>query len=175
MIHDENDENADDENDENADDDDDDDDDDADKWRSFALDLNAIWPALYRTTGPDVWDNPQRYSLLRREAGLVLPGGRFRESYYWDSYWIVRGLLACGMAATAEGVASNLLQDVADFGFVPNGGRVYYSHRTQPPLLALMVADVARAPALLLSSSDSSSSDSDSPDSDSTDSNIDKS
>ena len=48
-------------------------------------------------------ENPERYSLLRRRRGLVLPGGRFRETYYWDSYWIVRGLLVCGMQETASG------------------------------------------------------------------------
>lgn len=44
-------------------------------------------------------------------------------------------------------MVENLLQDVEDFGFVPNGGRAYYTNRTQPPFLALMVADVARATA----------------------------
>ena len=73
------------------------------KWRKFAFDLNQIWPALYRTTGGAVGENPERYSLLRRRRGLVLPGGRFRETYYWDSYWIVRGLLVCGMQETASG------------------------------------------------------------------------
>lgn len=37
------------------------------------------------------------------------------------------------------GLVSNLLDDVAMFGFVPNGGRLYYLNRSQPPLLADMV------------------------------------
>ncbi len=32
----------------------------------------------------------------------VVPGARFREVYYWDSLWAVRGLLASGMHATAQ-------------------------------------------------------------------------
>lgn len=60
---------------------------------SFAYDINQIWLQLYREMNQDVFENPQRYSILRRRNGLVLPGGRFRETYYWDSYWIVRGLI----------------------------------------------------------------------------------
>ena len=50
----------------------------------------------------------------------IVPGERFRETYYWDSYWTVLGLIACGMLDTAEGVARNLLSLVERFGFVPN-------------------------------------------------------
>ena len=116
-----------------------------DTWREFGLALNNIWPDLYRVVNASVFAEPQRYSLLLREAGLVLPGGRFRETYYWDSYWIVRGLLVCGMVDTAQGVVQNLLDDVSDFGFVPNGGRAYYTQRSQPPLLASMMLEVVRA------------------------------
>jgi alpha,alpha-trehalase len=57
----------------------------------------------------------------------------------------VEGLLASGMIDTARGLVQNLLDDVASFGFVPNGGRIYYLNRSQPPLLCEMVATVARA------------------------------
>jgi alpha,alpha-trehalase len=70
---------------------------------------------------------------------MMVPGGRFRESYYWDSWWIVRGLLVCDMNITAQNVINNLLDDVNSFGFVPNGGRIYYLDRSQPPLLSDMV------------------------------------
>lgn len=65
-------------------------------------------------------------------------------SYYWDSYWGVIGLLHCGMYQTAEGVVLNLVHLLDTFGFVPNGGRVYYSlpGRSQPPLLSHMVRQV---------------------------------
>jgi len=32
---------------------------------------------------------------------LVIPGGRFKEGYYWDSYWIVKGLIASNMLDSA--------------------------------------------------------------------------
>lgn len=70
---------------------------------------------------------------------MIVPGGRFREFYYWDSYWIIRGLLVSQMDQTAKGMLENFLSIVDTYGFVPNGGRIYYSQRSQPPLLTAMV------------------------------------
>jgi len=69
------------------------------------------------------------------------------HSYYWDSYWVVMGLLRCNMTATAKGVVLNLVHLLDTFGFVPNGGRVYYAlpGRSQPPLLSSMVMEVWQA------------------------------
>ncbi|CAH2243731.1 jg8790 [Pararge aegeria aegeria] len=65
--------------------------------------------------------------------------GRFREFYYWDSYWIIKGLLLSEMHATATGMVTNFLDIVDRYGFIPNGGRIYYLMRSQPPLLIPMV------------------------------------
>lgn len=64
---------------------------------------------------------------------------RFREFYYWDSYWIVRGLLISEMHSTVKGMLHNFLDMVDIYGMVPNGGRIYYERRSQPPLLIAMV------------------------------------
>lgn len=115
----------------------------AEPWRGWALDLNARWKELGRSSRA----RPGTTSLLALKHGFVAPGGRFREPYYWDTYWIVLGLLACDMRNTARGVISNLLAYVDDFGHVPNGGRVYYLNRSQPPMLSEMVVayvDAAR-------------------------------
>ncbi|XP_026677309.1 trehalase-like [Diaphorina citri] len=61
------------------------------KYRQFALDLNQIWKELGRIVKQDVRDNPQLYSLIYTPNGFFIPGGRFRELYYWDTYWIVQG------------------------------------------------------------------------------------
>jgi alpha,alpha-trehalase len=68
---------------------------------------------------------------------LVL--GRFREFYYWDTYWIVKALLHCDMSTTVKGIIENFLSMVRTHGIVPNGGRIYYLKRSQPPFLTLMV------------------------------------
>ena len=48
-------------------------------------------------------------SLLPMQRWAVIPGARFREVYYWDSYWVIRGLLVAGMATTAQVLVMRLL------------------------------------------------------------------
>ena len=90
------------------------------RLRTWARALHAAWPRLGRRTAVR---DAACTSLLARAHGLVVPGGRFRETYYWDSLWIVKGLLACGLRATAAGVVDNLLDDVARFGRAPRARR----------------------------------------------------
>ncbi|OLQ08415.1 Trehalase [Symbiodinium microadriaticum] len=110
--------------------------------RQWAMALHQIWKDLCRKQRPAVAAAAQRHSALPQRFASVVPGGRFRETYYWDTYWIVRGLLLSGMNDTAKGVVENLLDYVRQFGFVPNGGRVYYLDRSQPPMLGEMVQAV---------------------------------
>ncbi|GMF62869.1 unnamed protein product [Phytophthora fragariaefolia] len=132
--------------------------------RGWAMELHKLWKVLARVPaaiapaqtvkGSFLYSQPivaapgDPQSILGRkfhgENVLVVPGGRFRESYYWDSYWIVQGLLVSGLRQTARGVVNHLLEYVAEFGFVPNGGRVYYLTRSQPPMLSDMVRVVAK-------------------------------
>lgn len=68
-----------------------------------------------------------------------MPGGRFLEFYYWDSYWIVSGLMHSEMYDTVKGMLRNFFSVIDQYGFIPNGGRIYYLIRSQPPMLASMV------------------------------------
>jgi len=43
------------------------------------------------------------------------------------------------MYDTTRGILENFLSMVSKYGFLPNGGRVYYIQRSQPPLLIPMV------------------------------------
>ena len=114
-------------------------------FHNFTASLNQLWFLLGRQIHPDVYLHPDRHTLLPlRHDKMVVPGGRFREFYYWDSYWIVRGLLLCNMTATARLVVENLVGMVDAYGFVPNGSRQYYLTRSQPPFLALMVEFVGQ-------------------------------
>ena len=56
--------------------------------------------------------------------------GRFREFYYWDTYWIVKALLHYDMTTTVRGMIENFLMMVKTYGLVPNGGRIYYTKRS---------------------------------------------
>jgi len=108
-------------------------------YKQWALGLNQVWKTLARKVKDDVRLHPDRYSLIWVPNGFAIPGGRFRELYYWDTYWIVNGMLLCDMPKTARGVIDNIASLVEQFGFMPNGGRVYYLNRSQPPMLTLMV------------------------------------
>ncbi|VDM43237.1 unnamed protein product [Toxocara canis] len=107
--------------------------------RRWALHLHRIWRDLCRRVKDDVRQHQELYSLLYVPHPFVIPGGRFREFYYWDSFWILKGLLFSEMYETAKGVIRNLAYMVEHHGFVPNGGRVYYLVRSQPPLLSPML------------------------------------
>ncbi|ENN70552.1 hypothetical protein HUJ04_007985 [Dendroctonus ponderosae] len=111
-----------------------------DEIKTFASDLVGIWPSLGRKVSSTVFQNPEKHSLIGVPNGIIIPGGRFKEFYYWDSYWIIEGLLISDMPRTARGMIENLLSMVETYGFVPNGGRIYYLNRSQPPLLTLMAA-----------------------------------
>ncbi|KAJ7305359.1 hypothetical protein JRQ81_011293 [Phrynocephalus forsythii] len=114
------------------------------KLRSWAQKLNEKWRQLGRQMKPEVKTSPERHSLIYVPNPLIVPGGRFREYYYWDSFWVLEGLLLSNMTATAEGMIRNFLYLMDKLGHVPNGGRVYYKQRSQPPFLTLMVESYLR-------------------------------
>jgi alpha,alpha-trehalase len=74
-----------------------------------------------------------------RGIPYVVPGGRFNELYYWDSYFIILGLLQDGRTDLARGTADNLIYEIQNFGKVPNANRSYYLTRSQPPLLTSII------------------------------------
>ncbi|XP_053996141.1 trehalase-like [Hylaeus anthracinus] len=110
------------------------------KYREWAKDLNNIWKGLARKMNDSVAKHPEKHSLIYVKNGFIIPGGRFAEFYYWDSYWVIEGLLLSDMFQTAKGMIDNFLSMVEKYGFIPNGGRIYYLMRSQPPLLHLMVS-----------------------------------
>ncbi|XP_015594366.1 trehalase isoform X3 [Cephus cinctus] len=113
--------------------------------RKFASDLNQIWKLLGRKMKDDVLLNEELYSIIYVPNPVIVPGGRFREFYYWDSYWIIKGLLLSEMKLTVKGMLSNFVSIVKKIGYIPNGGRIYYTMRSHPPLLIPMVEEYLKA------------------------------
>lgn len=109
-------------------------------YRQWILQINTIWTELSKKVGRHVSENPDRHSSIYLPNGFVVAGGRFAEMYYWDTYWIIRGLLLCEMYQTVKGIIENFIRLVDIYGHVPNGSRRYYTQRSQPPLLIQMVA-----------------------------------
>ncbi|XP_051137817.1 probable trehalase isoform X2 [Andrographis paniculata] len=110
--------------------------------RAWALEVHQLWKNLSRKVSGQVIEKPDLHTLLPLPNPVIIPGSRFTEVYYWDSYWIIRGLLASKMYETAKGMVYNLISLIHKYGYVLNGARAYYTNRSQPPLLSSMVVDI---------------------------------
>lgn len=99
--------------------------------------IESLWPFLTRSK-----DSIENTSLIPLPNSYVVPGGRFREIYYWDSYFTMLGLKASGKEELAVNMLDNFAFLIDTLGFIPNGNRAYYSGRSQPPFFALMVDEI---------------------------------
>jgi alpha,alpha-trehalase len=97
--------------------------------------IRALWPVLARaplavTPGSSAIQLPSAY---------VVPGGRFQEIYYWDSYFTMLGLKADSQQPLIEAMLDDFTSLIERYGHIPNGTRTYYLSRSQPPFYALML------------------------------------
>jgi len=100
--------------------------------------LEALWPELTRHP-----DTVHAGTLISLPHPYIVPGGRFREIYYWDSYFTMLGLQVSKRIDIIENMIDNFAYLIDTFGFIPNGNRTYYLSRSQPPFFTLMVALLA--------------------------------
>jgi alpha,alpha-trehalase len=113
--------------------------------------IRSLWPLLTRAADPI----DPRSSLIPLPGAYVVPGGRFREVYYWDSYFTMLGLVQDGRTDLVKNMLDNFAYLVRTVGHIPNGNRSYYLSRSQPPYFSAMVGlyaaatDSARATAYL--------------------------
>jgi len=95
--------------------------------------IRSLWSRLERknkTTNGSLIGLPYKY---------VVPGGRFNEMFYWDSYFIMLGLAADSKWDMVEGMVKNFAYMIKKYGYVPTANRTYLLSRSQPPVFALMV------------------------------------
>jgi len=103
--------------------------------------IDQLWDYLSRQ--PD--EGISEYStLIPLPHPYIVPGGRFREIYYWDTYFTAEGLAASNRLETVENLTRNFTHLIELTGHVPNGNRYYYVSRSQPPFLVLLVDIIAR-------------------------------
>lgn len=95
--------------------------------------IEALWTVLTRQ--PD----DTAGSLIPLPHSYIVPGGRFGELYYWDSYFTMLGLKASGKHEMLENMVNNFSYLIDKIGYIPNGNRTYYIGRSQPPFYSLMV------------------------------------
>ncbi|HEU4669303.1 MAG TPA: alpha,alpha-trehalase TreF [Dyella sp.] len=107
----------------------------SDPGQSLKAHIDGLWPVLTRQPR----EHPANGSLLPLPEAYVVPGGRFRELYYWDSYFTMLGLAEGGRHDLLRAMADNFAWMIDHYGHVPNGNRSYYLSRSQPPVFALMV------------------------------------
>ena len=113
----------------------------SDTAQSMEDHVRALWPALTRTADPA----DPRSSRIPLPSPYVVPGGRFREVYYWDSYFTMQGLVASHRLDLMKDMLDNFAHLIAVVGHIPNGNRTYYLGRSQPPYFAAMVELYASA------------------------------
>jgi alpha,alpha-trehalase len=113
-----------------------------DTSRSMEEHIRGLWPILTRGSLPDT-STPT--SLIPLPHRYVVPGGRFREVYYWDSYFTMLGLVRSGRTDLVRSMLDNFAYLITRFGHIPNGNRTYYLSRSQPPFFAAMVGLLAAA------------------------------
>ncbi len=101
--------------------------------------LKSLWKMLERK--PD--QGKECSSLLPLPHPYIVPGGRFREIYYWDSYFTMLGLKESGETEMIENMVKNFSYLILKYGHIPNGSRNYYLTRSQPPFFSSMVALLA--------------------------------
>ena len=98
--------------------------------------IRSMWSLLSR----DPESGAANSSALPVGHRHVVPGGRFREIYYWDSFFTMLGLVRDGETVLAKGIVDAMTDLIEEHGHVPNGSRTYYLGRSQPPLFHMMVA-----------------------------------
>jgi alpha,alpha-trehalase len=107
----------------------------SDPDQTLVAHIDKLWDVLTR--------HPREHrpysSLLPLPQPYVVPGGRFGELYYWDSYFTMLGLAESGRHDLLRAMADNFAWLIDKYGHVPNGNRSYYLSRSQPPVFALMV------------------------------------
>lgn len=107
----------------------------ADTSMSVSDHIRKLWPVLTRQP-----ENQERGgSLIPLPYAYVVPGGRFREIYYWDSYFTLLGLKENGRTDLVQSMINNFAYLIDSFGYIPTANRTYYLTRSQPPFFSLMV------------------------------------
>lgn len=100
--------------------------------------IATLWKVLERT------NRRERGSLFALPYPYIVPGGRYVEHFYWDSYFIMLGLAVDNRWDMIEGMMKNYTYMIRKFGFIPTANRTYYLSRSQPPFFSQMVKLLAK-------------------------------
>lgn len=105
----------------------------SDPHKTVEENIETLWNVLTRK--PDKTAG----TLIPLPYPYIVPGGRFGEVYYWDSYFTMLGLKASGKHDMIENMVKNFSYLIDTIGYIPNGNRTYFIGRSQPPFYSLMI------------------------------------
>jgi len=105
---------------------------------SYTIDehIERLWDLLTRK-------EKDEGTLIALPYPSIVPGGRFREVFYWDTYFSMLGLQVAGRIDLIENMVNNFSYLIDAFGFIPNGNRTYFLSRSQPPFFSYMIEMLA--------------------------------
>jgi alpha,alpha-trehalase len=122
------------------------------------VDVSATELTATRAYIADYWTNLTRFhpkdddSLLGLPKPYLVPAYEkghefdFNELYYWDSYFMVQGMLIDPkQKALVMGILEDLISLYKRFKVIPNASRTYLTGRSQPPFLTSFIFDVYNA------------------------------
>lgn len=104
-----------------------------DPHRTVTEHIHLLWDVLERR------NRLNRGSLIALPHAYIVPGGRFSEQFYWDTYFIMLGLAADGRWKMIDGMMKNYAFMIRKFGYIPTANRTYFLSRSQPPFFSHMV------------------------------------
>src|SRR5690348_15080592 len=105
----------------------------SDTSRTVGQHIESLWNELTRKP------EQQSGTLISLPLPYIVPGGRFREIYYWDSFFTMLGLQVSGRIDLIQNMIDNFCYLIDRFGYIPNGNRTYFLGRSQPPFFACMI------------------------------------
>ena len=107
----------------------------SDTSQTVSAHISNLWKYLTREKDEVIVGS----SLIPLPHPYIVPGGRFKEIYYWDSYFTMLGLAEDGQIDMIENMVKNFAYLIETIGHIPNGNRSYFVSRSQPPFFSLMV------------------------------------
>lgn len=108
--------------------------------------ISKFWKHLTRTNTKSkdtLIGLPHSYLVPAYETDSTFT---FDEMYYWDSYFMVQGLLADEKnKKLVMGILDNMFHLIDEYGMVPNANKTFLLAHSQPPLLTSFIFDVYNA------------------------------
>ena len=103
--------------------------------------IEKYWTKLIRFHPKDdetLLGLPNKYIVPAYEEGHEFD---FNELYYWDSYFIVQGMLDADHKDLVLGILDDIFILFDRFKIIPNASRMYLTSRSHPPLLSSFILE----------------------------------